>query len=119
MFIITIILVARYQPYKCKKSNTVDIVMLFVLSAMHLGEMFLTAGAVYAHWMNSILVALLSAIPPLYGLYLILTKVFHIFSRCMNRNNIMMKSVNRLRGVCDNETLVSDNVQEIGYQACQ
>ena len=72
----TLALVAKFQPYKYKSSNTVDMVMLLALvSGYTSNNMSSAVGLMFPHWMNTIIVSTLALIPPGYMLFLILAIV--------------------------------------------
>ena len=64
-YAIALALVARFQPYKCKRSNTVDVVMLLTLTTGSvLTSMKSAVGINYPKWVHAIPFTVLSLIPP-------------------------------------------------------
>ena len=83
LFMIALTLVARFQPYKNKRSNTVDIVMLLTLITLGLSvALWFTIGLRYPNWVYGIIVSVLTLIPPSYMLYLTLAHITHKASQC-------------------------------------
>ena len=92
LFAFTIALVAKFQPYKDKRSNTVDIVMLLAMvfgytsSTMHSLEYTL-----YPKWLNGLVVGAAILIIYSYLLHLILVRVLMKVNLYLARNNPFSK----------------------------
>jgi hypothetical protein len=63
VFVFTLAVVAKFQPYKHERNNTVDIILLlviisaFISSAMHNGE-----PNIYPEWLNDIIIGISASI---------------------------------------------------------
>ena len=86
MFVTTLVLVARCQPYKCKKSNTIDTVMLFVVTGVYVNGIIYAADVtdevLYPLWFRGILGFILGMIFLCFSIGLVLVKVFFVISWC-------------------------------------
>ena len=76
LLVLPFALVAKFQPYKCKRSNTVDIVMLLTLIiGCTAGSIYSAIGVMYSPILPKIIVSISAVIPPSYMLFLILAKI--------------------------------------------
>ena len=99
MFVAILVLLAYCQPYKCKKTNKTDVVMLFVLTSSYLSLIYnddsrgqprypyhLTA------FLNTALIGIIEFIPPCYALYLVLLKVLPVIrNKCQCKRPFLRK----------------------------
>ena len=87
LFVFTLALVAKFQPYKCKRNNTIDIIVLLsVISAYISLAMVHAGGVMYPRWLSNIIVYIAMLIFFGYQLFLILVRVLpqslHCFKIC-------------------------------------
>ena len=80
LIVFVLILVVKFQPYKCRRSNTVDTVLLFVVVVGNLAytEEILTRNHTYIDTyllFQNIAEAAYIAVPPTFYLFLIVTKI--------------------------------------------
>ena len=119
MFVTTLVLVARCQPYKCKKSNTIDTVMLFAVISFYVEEIYsadsVTDEMLYPLWFNSIIGFILVMILLCYPVGLVLAKAFPVISRCVRtiRSKLLKKC-----GSKEGESMLSGVDPQVGYNAC-
>ena len=107
IFMIALTLVARFQPYKNKRSNTVDIVMLLTLITSGLSvALWFTVGLRYPNWVYSIIVSVLALIPPSYLLYLALAHITPKASQCFTKSKMFL--LDRIRQVDKDEEETGD-----------
>ena len=87
IFVVTLALVAKYQPYKCSRRTRVDMVMLLAVICIYL---FLDASIADAtdesafrpHWLTNIVPFISVFIPPSYAVYLAVVQVLPPMSYC-------------------------------------
>ena len=54
LLVFTLVLVAKFQPYKFKRNNTVDIVMLLtIISGFMTSSMYYATGIMFPRWLNA------------------------------------------------------------------
>ena len=98
LFTLTLALVAKFQPYKCKRCNTVDIIMLLaVIAGFTSSTMYSTESLLFPKWLNGVII--LIAILIIYCTlgFLILVGIFSRFQqrkwfrflRCICKDNVM------------------------------
>ena len=86
VFVFALTLVAKFQPYKSKRNNTVDIILLltiiiaFILSSMHYTGEFL-----YQNWLSEITAIVCALIVLGYQVFLILACVFPKVIQCCKK----------------------------------
>ena len=91
LFAVALALVARFQPYKHKRSNTVDIVMLLTLITSYvLMSMKSAAGINYPKWVYGILFTVLCLIPPSYILLLALSRIVPHALQCFRKSKMFL-----------------------------
>ena len=121
MLVLTSVLVARCQPYKCKKSNTIiDTVMLFVVTGVYVEVMYFAEVTdesllSYPYWWNGIIGCILGMILLCYLVGLVLVKVFPVISRCacITRSELLKKLDSK-----EGESKLSGVDPQDGYNAC-
>ena len=104
MFVLTLLLVARYRPYTCQKSNRIDSIMIFVMTGLSLQVIYtgdITDAEFYPRWFRLIVGFTLSLIPPCYVSYLVLVRVVSAVSWCINCHKLLAKKVRVTRRVDD------------------
>jgi hypothetical protein len=83
VFVFALAVVAKFQPYKHKRNNTVDIILLlvmisaFVSTAMHNGEPY-----IYPRWLNDIIIGISALIVLGYLVFLILACILPQAIQC-------------------------------------
>ena len=121
VFVITSILVARYQPYKHKKYNIVDVFLLLTLISVCLEEISSSDASMYPRLLQQIATFIVASIPPSYGMCLVIIKVLPTMSRCVKRKmvwtNLIVQS-NCGNAENENEELLSD-AGGVDYHSCQ
>jgi hypothetical protein len=91
LYAVALALVARFQPYKCKRSNTVDVVMLLILiTGSVLISMKSAIGVNYPQWVYQIAFAVLSLIPLGYILLLALSRIGPCALQCFRRSKAFL-----------------------------
>lgn len=92
LFTVTLALVAKFQPYKNKRSNTVDIVML---TAMIFGYTSTTIHflqyTLYPKWLNGLIVGVAILIVYCYLLYIISVRISTRAKLYLTRNKLFSK----------------------------
>ena len=89
LIIIVMVLIVKYQPYKCKNSNLVDTILLLVLISGSLAQTLslmiesLRQKLLFPIHPVRIIEAILSLVPPGYGLLLLVTRI--VPSNCYRR----------------------------------
>ena len=79
-------LVAKFQPYKRKSTNTVDIVMLLTLiTGLVIVALWYTSGLRYPKWLFGVSLSIVGLLPPSYIVYLAVAHFKPKISRCFRR----------------------------------
>ena len=79
-------LVAKFQPYKRKSTNTVDIVMLLtLLTGLVIVDLWYTSGLRYPKWLFGVSLSIVGLLPPSYIVYLAVAHFKPKISRCFRR----------------------------------
>ena len=87
LFTFTLVLVARFQPYKCKRSNTVDIILLLtVIIGYASSTMYSTESLLFPKWLNGVTVGIAMLIINGYLGFLILDCIYSWFRVCFTKN---------------------------------
>ena len=98
LFTFTLALVAKFQPYKCKRCNTVDIIMLLaVITGFISSTMYYTESLLFLKWLNVVVVGIASLI--IYcnlGFHILVSIFFRFqrskwfrFLRCICKHNVI------------------------------
>ena len=80
MVVLQLALVIKFQPYKCKRANFVDTILLILTVSICLADVetflisILSQDRTFPHEITQQIVALLCALPPLYVVLLMVTK---------------------------------------------
>ena len=119
LFVFTLVLVAKFQPYKYKRNNTVDIIMLLAMICICISPTMNTAeGIVFPKRLNEITVILAILIILSYLLFLILAKVLFKAIHCVTRSKTFI-----MRRTTDYEVNVEDQALLIygsaDYNSCR
>ena len=125
IFVITLALVAKYQPNKCSRSNRVDVVMLIAVICIYL---FLDASiadttddAFRPRWLTNIVPFISVFIPPSYAAYLAVVQVLPPMSYChklIKRSTIIVTKILKFKAKepsngSDEEEALLDNKASI------
>ena len=121
LFVFTLTLVAKFQPYKYKRSNTVDIVMLLAIISMGMSlSMYFAGGIMFTKWLVEITAIIAILIILSYLLFLILARLLPTAKQCVTKCTFLTK---RMIKVKDSETNVEDQVLLIhgsaDYNSCR
>ena len=93
LFVFTLALVAKFQPYKCKRNNTVDIILLFTMISGYMSSsMYYAGGFMYPKWLNGITVSISILILLCYLVFLILAQVLPMVVKCFKKYKILLMS---------------------------
>jgi hypothetical protein len=93
LYAVALALVAKFQPYKHKMSNTVDIVMLLTLitgTVLASDSIKSAIGINYPKWVPEIALAIVSLIPLSYILLLALSRVGPHALQCFRRSKVFL-----------------------------
>ena len=111
-----LVLVAKLQPYKCKRSNTVDIVMLLAFISGSISHC-MTSAVIFPKWLNIVVTGVSAAIPPSYMLFLILTQISpQILQCCTKSKTFVLKRMNKFKINAEDQTLLNYGVTD--YNTC-
>ena len=120
LLVFTLALVARFQPYKCKRSNTVDMVMLLALICGCTSQsMYSAVYVIFPKWLNIVISTISALIPPSYMLFLILAHILPKTLRCFTEIKIfLLKKMNKFKVKmnAEDQTLLNDGVAD--YNTC-
>ena len=79
-------IVAKFQPYKCRKSNMVDIILLLALiSGCVIITVKNTVRQFYPEWLIAVTESVSAIIPPCYALYLLLSQIWSVVVKRMRK----------------------------------
>ena len=93
LFVFTLALVAKFQPYKCKRNNTVDIVLLLAVITSYMSSSMRYAGRfMYPKWLSGITTFILVLILHCYMVFLILARVLPMAVKCFKKCKILLMS---------------------------
>ena len=84
LLVFTLALIAKFRPYKEKKSNTVDVVMMFTLISAYTAIVlnYLHADQWYPKWVNRAIRSVPLLIPPSYIIFLVLAQIYPKLLHC-------------------------------------
>ena len=100
LFVFALALIAKFQPYKCKRNNTVDIVILLAVISCYISSAMYYAGRefVYPIWMNDVVSIVSTFIVVGYFILFILAQVLpktvHVFLKYKSLLTSKIKPVN-------------------------
>ena len=124
IFMFTLALVARFQPYKCKKNNTADIVVLLAMIIVYTSSsMYFTDDSLFPKLLNGIVVVTAILTIYCYLLFLILSKhnVFLKVAQCFKKRKPFL-NFNKFGKIKHGEVNMEDqallNHDEADYNAC-
>ena len=122
LFVFTLALVAKFQPYKYKRSNTVDIVMLLAIISMGMSlSMYFAGGIMFPKWLFEITAIIAILVILSYLLFLILARLLPTAKQCVTKCKTFLTK--RIIKVKDSETNVEDQVLLIhgsaDYNSCR
>ena len=81
----TLALVAKFKPYKNKRSNTIDIILLLVLPTACMSLLMYDDGPIIPKWVNGAASGISLSVPPIIMLYLLLVSVSPKIVECITR----------------------------------
>ena len=85
ILVFVLALVAKFQPYKCKRSNTVDIVMLLSFITAYVSGNMENIGQLYPSQLIITVETVAAIIPPCYAFYLLLSQILLTAVQCFKR----------------------------------
>ena len=92
LLVFTLALVAKFQPYKYKRSNTVDIVMLLAIISMGMSSsMYFAGGITFPKWLVEITGTIAILIILSYLLFLILARLLPTAKQCVTKCKTFFK----------------------------
>ena len=92
LLVFTLALVAKFQPYKYKRSNTVDIVMLLAIISMGMSSsMYFAGGIMFPKWLVEITGTIAILIILSYLLFLILARLLPTAKQCVTKCKTFLK----------------------------
>ena len=115
----TLMLVIKFQPYKSKRSNLVDTVLLFSLVSLHLATLMYVI--VYSQrlqqqfpcWLINMILIILGVIPPSYVVLLVMVKVFQ--TNCFKKTNrFVSQYINKIKTSINNEQILQELINNGG-----
>ena len=95
LIVFTLALVAKFQPYKCKRSNTVDIILLLITISGYISSSMYYAGPVgfmYPKWLGIIVSSVFVLILLFYLVFLILVQVLPKAVQCFMNCKTLLKN---------------------------
>ena len=122
LLVFTLALVAKYQPYKYKRSNTVDIILLLMFISMYMSSsiMYFAGGIMFPKWLLLITVTIVILIILGYVFFLILARLLPKVKQCVTKCKTFL--TRRMIQVMDGEMNVEDQVLLIhgsaDYNSC-
>ena len=84
MFVFALALVAKFQPHKCKRNNTVDIIS---------SSMYCAGGLMYPKWLSMITIFISVLILLCYLVFLILARVLPKTVQCFKKFKTFLMSI--------------------------
>ena len=91
ILVLMLALVAKFQPYKCRRSNTVDFVMLLgLINVCIISIVQRAASLVFPRWLFTTVLSVLSFIPPVYLSYLLFTQSLPMVVQCLKQGRVCM-----------------------------
>ena len=124
IFTFMLALVAKFQPYKCKKNNTADIVILLAMITMYTSaSMRYMEFWLFPNWLSAIILG--TAALTIYGylLFLVLSKhnIFLKIAQCLKKSKTFLNFL-RYGKIEHGEVNIEDqallNPDEADYNAC-
>jgi hypothetical protein len=104
VFVFALALVAKFQPYKHKRNNTVDIILLFtIISAYTSSSMYYAEIFMYPRLLNEIIVGIPVLIVFSYQVFLILASIFPNAIQCCKKCETLLMSRIKRNDAEDNE----------------
>ena len=102
LFVLTLALVAKFQPYKNKRNNTVDIIMLLATISGYISStMYYAGGFMYPKWLSGITSVISALIFRSYLIFLILAHILSSTKQCFNTEctvHKLMSKISRMNG---------------------
>ena len=121
LLVFTSALVAKYQPYKYKRSNTVDVILLLAIISVWMStSMHLVGSGMVPKWLSIITTIIVILIYLSYLLFLILAKLLPTASQCITKCKTFL--TRRMIKFMDGEMNVEDqallNHGSADYNSC-
>ena len=114
LFTITLALVAKFQPYKSKRSNTVDVIMLIAIIFGYTSTtIYLLQKKLYPQWLNGVIAGAAILIVYSYLLYLILVRISITAKLYLKRNKPFLKLKRMCKMKCNSR---EDNQAILGHE---
>ena len=101
LFVFALALVAKFQPYKNKRNNTVDIIMLLATISGYISStMYFAGGIMYPNWLSGITSVISVLIFLSYLTFLILSRILPSTKQCFNECKVhkLLSKINRVNG---------------------
>ena len=118
LFVFTLALEAKFQPYKCKRNNTVDIILLFAMISGYMSSsMYYAGGFMYPKWLNGITASISVLILHCYLVFLILAQVLPMVVKCFKKYKIFLMSKIKVSVVNVEDRALLDH-GSANYNAC-
>ena len=106
-------IVAKFQPYKCRKSNMVDIILLLALiCGCVITTVKKTVGQYYPRWLISVSEYITAIIPPSYALYLLLSQIWSVAVKRMRKCVPMRMDRFDVKMDVEEQPLLNDEITE-------
>ena len=100
LFVFTLALVAKFQPYKNKRNNTVDIIMLLAIISGYISStMYYAGGFMYPKWLSGITSTISVLIFLSYLTFLILARILPSTKQCFNTECTVHKLISKISRV--------------------
>ena len=119
VFVFALALIAKFQPYKNKRNNVVDIILLFIMINGFISSTMSNVGRfMYPKWLITIIGGISVLIIISYVVFLILACCWPKAIQCCKKCKMHLMSKIRMSGVNEgNRALL--NPESIDYNACQ
>ena len=119
VFVFALALVAKLQPYKHKRSNTVDIMLLVLMINVSLSSTMLYIGRfVYLKVLKGIVLVIFSLIILSYQIFLILACIWPKSIQCCKKCKTHLMNKIRMNGVNEGDRVLL-NPESVDYNSCQ
>ena len=100
LLVFMLVLVAKFQPYKCRRSKITDIVMLSALIAGYMSMTMHGTTPMFPRWPRNVVVAIaiMAMIPQCYIVLLILNKILPKSSQCVTTGKLfILKAISNFK----------------------
>ena len=118
VFVIALALVAKFQPYKNKRNNVVDIILLFIMINGFISSTMSNVGRfMYPKWLTAIIAGISVLIIISYMVFRILVFVLPKAIQCCKKCKTHLMSKIRMSGVNERDRALL-NPESIDYNSC-